>query len=118
VQPLELIEKSIRGTISNRQKPAIQNDPMKLNAEIEKANLQKIDVCTLGNHQDTLKIVFTLKILSGVQYPSVCNNEDFYKSYRAVAEKYIDKYGFNEIARRYALNIASKSCVRLFLDCR
>lgn len=36
---LPLREKSVRGTISNRLKPAIQSDPLKLNAEVEKANL-------------------------------------------------------------------------------
>lgn len=36
--PLALQEKSVRGTISNRLKPAIKNDPAKLNAEVEKAN--------------------------------------------------------------------------------
>jgi len=44
---LKLIEKSVRGTISNRLKPAIQNDPLKLNAEVEKPNLQKVDACAL-----------------------------------------------------------------------
>ena len=39
---LKLIEKSVRGTISNRLKDAVKNDPLKLNAEVEKPNLQKI----------------------------------------------------------------------------
>ena len=42
---LKLIEKSVRGTISNRLKPAVAGDPLKLNAEVEKANLQKVDAC-------------------------------------------------------------------------
>ena len=29
---------------------------MKLNAEVEKANLQTVDACALGEHQDTLKV--------------------------------------------------------------
>ncbi len=33
-EPLKLIEKSVRGTISNRLKPAVANDPLKLNAEV------------------------------------------------------------------------------------
>lgn len=32
--PLALQEKSVRGTISNRLKAAIKNDPLKLNAEV------------------------------------------------------------------------------------
>lgn len=104
---LKLIEKSVRGTISNRLKPAIQNDPMKLNAEVEKPNLQKVDSCSLGETQDTLKLTFTLKVLGGVENPSVCNNESFLNSYQNVAKNYIQKYGFSELAKRYALNIAN-----------
>ena len=59
--PLKLIEKSVRGTISNRLKDAIKNDPLKLNAEVEKPNLQKVDACALGEHHDTLKITLYLE---------------------------------------------------------
>ncbi|WP_255420728.1 type I-F CRISPR-associated protein Cas7f/Csy3 [Arsenophonus endosymbiont of Aleurodicus floccissimus] len=45
---LALQEKSVRSTISNCLKNAVQNDPMKLNAEVEKANLQTVDACALG----------------------------------------------------------------------
>ena len=43
VKALALQEKSVRGTISNRLKAAIKSDPAKLNAEVEKANLQTVD---------------------------------------------------------------------------
>jgi len=105
--PLNLQEKSVRGTISNRLKPAIQNDPVKLNAEVEKANLQRVDVCALGGEQDTLKLHFSLKILGGVERPSACNNAVFNQSYKAAAKDYIAREGFRELARRYAMNIAS-----------
>ena len=105
--PLKLIQKSVRGTISNRLKPVVAGDPMKLNAEVEKANLQTVDACALGEHQDTLKVGFTLKVLGGIENPSACNNETFLNSYRSVAQNYIEKYGFTELAKRYALNIAN-----------
>ena len=38
-RPLELNEKSVRGTISNRLKPAEKNDPMKLNDKLENPNI-------------------------------------------------------------------------------
>ena len=104
---LALIEKSVRGTISNRLKPAVAGDSMKLNAEVEKPNLQKVDACALGEHQDTLKISFTLKVLGGVENPSACNNELFLQSYKQVAQNYVSTYGFTELAKRYALNIAN-----------
>lgn len=107
VTALKLVEKSVRGTISNRLKPAIQNDPVKLNAEVEKANLQTVDVCSLAPEQDTLKLHFTLKVLGGVQQPSACNNALFKQSYTSAVKGYIEREGFSELGRRYALNLAN-----------
>lgn len=104
---LELQEKSVRGTISNRQKAAVQNDPAKLNAEVEKPNLQTVDSCALGTDQDTLKHQFTLKVLGGVEHPSACNNANFKQSYYQAATDYIEREGFTELGRRYAHNIAN-----------
>ena len=105
--PLKLQEKSVRGTISNRLKAAVKNDPAKLNAEVEKPNLQRVDVCALGTEQDTLRLHFTLKVLGGVERPSACNNAIFNQSYKAVAKGYIEREGFRELAKRYAINIAN-----------
>lgn len=107
VTPLKLKEKSVRGTISNRLKAAIKNDPLKLDAEVEKPNLQRVDSCGLAMEQDTLKLSFTLKVLSGVQYPSACNNQVFNESYTKAAEQYIQEEKFTELAHRYAENIAN-----------
>ncbi len=105
--PLVLQEKSVRGTISNRLKKAIASDPLKLDAEVEKANLQRVDACALGPDQDTLKLKFTLKILSNVQTPSACNKDSFQASYAKAASQYIEETGFTELAKRYATNIAT-----------
>lgn len=107
VTPLKLQEKSVRGTISNRLKAAVKNDPLKLNAEVEKPNLQRVDSCALGQEQDTLKLQFTLKILGGLAQPSACNNAQFKQSYSAAVEQYITKYGCKELAKRYATNLAN-----------
>ncbi len=105
--PLQLIEKSVRGTISNRLKAAIKNDPVKLNAEVEKANLQTVDTCALSPEQDTLKLHFTLKVLGGLQEPSACNNALFKQSYSSAVRDYIGKEGCKELGKRYAINIAN-----------
>ena len=104
---LHLVEKSVRGTISNRLKTAVKNDPAKLNAEVEKPNLQRVDACALKMNQDTLNLSFSIKVLSGVEYPSACNNALFRKKYEAVAKSYIDKTGFLELATRFSLNLAN-----------
>jgi len=105
--PLKIQEKSVRGTISNRQKKAIATDSIKLDAEIQKANLQRVDACALTPEQDTLKLQFTLKILSGVQTPSACNLESFQVTYSQAALQYIQQTEFKELAKRYATNLAA-----------
>lgn len=113
--PLALIEKSVRGTISNRpnkkDKAAFEKDPAKLDAKVESPNLQTVDASALGTEQDTLKLHFTLKVLGGVVYPSACNNAAFNQSYKAAAKDYINREGFRELAKRYAMNIANARCL-------
>lgn len=102
--PLALQEKSVRGTISNRLK---KSDEGKIDAKIESANLQTVDSCALTPDQDTLKLNFTLKVLSGVDTPSACNHEGFNQSYAKAVQGYIDGCGFTELAHRYACNLAN-----------
>jgi CRISPR-associated protein Csy3 len=105
--PLALQEKSVRGTISNRLSTAVKNDPLKLNAEVEKANLQRVDSCSLMQDQDTLKLSFTLKVLGGLAKPSACNNALFKQKYTAAVTNYLEKHGCFELAKRYVSNIAN-----------
>lgn len=107
ITPLKLREKSVRGTISNRLKNTVANDPLKLNAEVEKPNLQTIDACYLNADKDTLVVSFTLKVLSGIENPAVCNSRDFVKKYQEVVKGYVKKYGFKELGCRYAYNLAN-----------
>lgn len=100
-------EKSVRGTISNRQKNNIANDPAKLDAEIEKANLQKVDASSLDESNDILVAKFTCKVLPFTGTPNVCNNQDYQKKLLAVVEEYKQLHGFKELAKRYAINIAN-----------
>jgi CRISPR-associated protein, Csy3 family len=105
--PIIVGEKSVRGTISNRQKAAIANDPIKLDAEVSKANIQTVDNAALNSNTDTLKVVFTLRVLPELDVPSTCNNPDYQS---ALAEKivaYKTSRGFGELAQRYAENIAN-----------
>jgi len=105
-RPIKLREKSVRGTISNRLK-AKDQDPAKLDAEIEKPNLQRVDVATLPPEADTLKVQFTLRVLSGVGTPSACNNEDYRTKLRETVKGYVDSNGFAELSKRYAYNLAN-----------
>jgi CRISPR-associated protein Csy3 len=105
--PLKLVEKSVRGTISNRLKGAVKNDPMKLNAEVQKPNLQTVDSCALAENHDTLHLHFTLKVLGGLQEPSACNSPEFLKKYQEALADYKANENFAELGLRYALNLAN-----------
>lgn len=102
--PLSLQEKSVRGTISNRLK---KSEEGKIDAKIESANLQTVDSCALTPDQDTLKLSFTLKVLSGIENPSACNHEGFNQTYSKAVADYIAEHAFTELATRYAMNLAN-----------
>ncbi|EER0087293.1 type I-F CRISPR-associated protein Csy3 [Escherichia coli] len=106
-QPIEIQEKAVRGTISNRLKNTITSDSTKLDAEIQKANLQRVDVASLPVDADTLKVVFTLRVLGNLSTPSVCNDMAYQEALSGVIEGYISEHGFKELALRYALNLAN-----------
>ncbi|TCV91564.1 type I-F CRISPR-associated protein Csy3 [Biostraticola tofi] len=105
--PIAIQEKSVRGTISNRLKNALASDPAKLDAEIQKANLQKVDVAALPFESDTLKVAFSLRVLGNLARPSVCNDQDYQAALGLIIAEYIDEYGFSVLAERYAENIAN-----------
>lgn len=104
--PVSVREKSVRGTISNRLKTKDQ-DPAKLDAAIENPNLQTVDVATLPAEADTLKAVFTLRVLSGAGTPSACNNAEYQTKLLATVQGYVQSAGFGELAGRYAHNLAN-----------
>lgn len=105
VTPVLVTEKSIRGTISNRLKKAIADDPTKLDAEIEKANLQKVDVAMLDNDKDTLIVEWSGKVIPFTGKPSICNSLDYQDKLQTTIQSYIDEHGLSTLAKRYAINV-------------
>lgn len=104
--PLTIREKAIRGTISNRLKTK-DTDPAKLDAAIESPNLQRVDVATLPNDADTLRVNFTLRIIGGAGEPSSCNDAAYRNRLRQIVESYTTDTGFAELSLRYAVNLAN-----------
>ncbi len=104
--PVIVREKSVRGTISNRLSSKDQ-DPLKLDASIEKPNLQTIDVATIPDESDTLRVRFTLRVLSGVGVPSACNNPEFKQRLSDITSNYMNTQRLTELSHRYAINLAN-----------
>lgn len=105
-QGIEPNEKSVRGTISNRLK-AKDQDPAKLDAQIDKPNLQTVDVASLPADTDTLVTRFTLRVLSGAGTPSACNDSAYQARLQEVVQTYVSEQGFGTLALRYASNLAN-----------
>ncbi|MDR2050307.1 MAG: type I-F CRISPR-associated protein Csy3 [Deltaproteobacteria bacterium] len=107
-EPVTLREKSVRGTISNRLKEKNpEQNSAKLDASIEKPNLQTVDVASLPAACDTLKLSFTLRVLEGLGRPSACNNVEYDKKLARIVDDYVKSKGLGELARRYAFNLAN-----------
>ena len=106
-EKINLREKSVRGTISNRLKITKDSDSTKLNPKIKDANLQTIDVAALPSNCDTLKINFTLRVLGDLAVPCACDKPDYQKELADKINGYINRYQFQQLAERYAENIAN-----------
>ena len=107
-QAVSISEKSVRGTISNRLK-AKDQDPAKLDAAIENPNLQKVDVAALPSTADTLKVVFTLRVLGGTGKPSACNDAAYRSKLLATVDSYVQRQGFAELARLPGTSLQARS---------
>ena len=105
-QSVKVREKSVRGTISNRRK-AKDQDPAKLDADMKNPNLQTVDVAALPHDADTLAVRFTLRVLAGAGTPSACNNAEYQKKLAQTVSGYVSEHGFDELAHRYACNLAN-----------
>lgn len=104
--PVQVREKSVRGTISNRLKAGAQ-DPAKLDAAIQNPNLQTVDVAALPADADTLRVQFTLRVLAGAGTPSACNSAEYQAKLQHTVQIYVQQHGFTDLANRYAANLAN-----------
>ena len=120
--------KSVRGTISNRLKNAATLDTAKLDAEIQKPNLQTVDVAMLDSANNMLQVNFTCKVIPFDGTPSVCNNLAYQDKMKAVVTDYLQEHGVAELAHRYASNILNgrwlwrnrvgSECIAITVSCQ
>ncbi|MDB2613920.1 type I-F CRISPR-associated protein Csy3 [Chlamydiales bacterium] len=105
--PISLQHKDVRGTISNRLKDATKNDPLKMNAEVEKANLQSVDIAALPFDSDTLKLVFTLRVLGDMSIPVACNDPEYQNALSKKIGVYLHEEKCLQLSKQYAETIAN-----------
>ena len=108
-QPIKIEEKSVRGTKSHWQAGGSEdhNDHAKFLQDIAQANPQTVDNAALPFDMDTLKISWTLRILGNLEQSSACNNPDYDDKLKELIKAYGEEYQFDELAKRYAINIAN-----------
>lgn len=111
--PVEVIEKTVKGTISNESDGKKAEKP----EDIAKANIQTVDVANLPVGTDTLRLKFGFKIVPNVLRPSACNNQDYREVLSSFVNKYIELNGMDELADRYATQILSGDYLWRNKDC-
>lgn len=103
--PIALFNRRNRAVKSNF-KQEVLNDEELLQKEITEANLSWGDDAALAHNHDTLKVSFSLRVVSGIDKPSVCNDQTFEDRFRNKIKSYVNS-GLTELAQRYAYNIAN-----------
>lgn len=102
---IALFERRNRAVKSNFKSEVLANEE-ELNKQIAEANLSWGDDAALNYDNDTLRLIFSLRILSGIDKPSVCNAPAFEAEYSKKVSDYL-KTELDELANRYAYNIAN-----------
>ncbi len=105
-EPIALFDRRNRAVKSNF-KQEVLTDEAELKKQIEEPNLSWGDDAALPSDKDTLKVSFSLRVLGGVNKPSACNKRDYQDKFTEVIETYESEIGFEELANRYAYNIAN-----------
>lgn len=106
-QVIKVENKAVRGTISNRLKSTITSNEAKVDAEVQKPNLQTVDVAQLPAGSDTLKLAFTLRVLGELSVPATCNDAAYQQALSHTISQYINENQFHELSNRYAQNLAN-----------
>lgn len=102
---IELFERRNRAVKSNFKQEVLDNEE-ELQKQIAEANLSWGDDAALDHEHDTLQVSFTLRIVSGLVKPSVCNKPDFEAEYSNKIGEYLQT-SIGDLAKRYAYNIVN-----------
>ena len=104
-QPIELFERRNRAVKSNFTQEVL-DDEEALQKQIAEANLSWGDDSSLKHGQDTLRLSFSLRVVTGIQNPTACNDVEFESRFNEVISGYVQD-NLKELAMRYAYNIAN-----------
>jgi len=103
---IELFERRNRAVKSNFKQEVLENEE-ELQKQIAEANLAWGDDAALPSNSDTLKVSFSLRVLGGINTPSACNKKAYQDKFTEIIHSYQNEIGLEELASRYAYNIAN-----------
>lgn len=104
-QAIKLFERRNRAVKSNFKQEVLDNEE-ELQKQIAEANLSWGDDAALSHQHDTLKLSYSLRLVAGLEEPSVCNTPTFTDAYKEKINDLLEN-GLAELANRYAYNIAN-----------
>lgn len=105
-EEIKLIERRNRGVKSNFKNEVLEDEEA-LKKQIEEPNPVWGDDAALQHNHDTLRVSFSLRVIGDVGKPSACNEKRYRERLKEIVEEYRDTVTFQELARRYAINIAN-----------
>jgi CRISPR-associated protein Csy3 len=103
---IPVIDRRNRGVKSNFLNEVLE-DEAELQKQIEEPNPVWGDDATLLHDHNTLKVSFTLRIIGDIDAPAACNKAPYQARLSEVIREYTEQYAFEELAVRYANNIAN-----------
>lgn len=104
-EPIAMSERRNRAVKSNFTQEVLENEA-ELQKQIAEANLSWGDDAAIKHGHDTLRLSYSLRIVSGVQNPTACNNSHFESRLNEVVSEYVQS-DITKLAERYACNIAN-----------
>lgn len=105
-EEIKLIERRNRGVKSNFKNEVLE-DEEELKKQIEEPNPVWGDDAALQHNHDTLRVSFSLRVVGDVGKPSACNEKSYRERLEDIIKEYRENITFQELAQRYAINIAN-----------
>ena len=102
---IELFERRNRAVKSNFKQEVLEDEEA-LQKQIAEANLAWGDDAALSHEHDTLKLSFSLRVISGLDQPSVCNKPEFESALTEKVGEFAQSH-LDELANRYAYNLSN-----------
>lgn len=100
VAPVEVVEKTVRGQISNAPKKSKE-------FKFDKPNPQTVDYAMMPPGFEDLRIEFTTLFLANSRKPHASDDLKVARAYEVLIKTYAERKGFDHLAARYLWNYAN-----------